>query len=34
MTYQYKFVMKLNAEYEKHLEFTVYTIVQPNQWVS
>ena len=34
MTYQHEFVMKLSAEYEKHLEFIVYAIVQPNQWVS
>ena len=33
MTYQQKFVMKLNPEYEKHLEFTVCAIVQPNRWV-
>jgi hypothetical protein len=34
MTYQQKFVMKLNPEYEKHLEFTVCAVVQPNRWVS
>ena len=34
MTYQHEFVMKLNPEYEKHLEFTVCAIVQPNRWVS
>jgi hypothetical protein len=34
MTYQHEFVMKLNLEYEKHLEFTVCAIVQPNRWVS
>jgi hypothetical protein len=34
MTYQHEFVMKLNPEYEKHLEFTVCAVVQPNQWVS
>jgi hypothetical protein len=25
---------KCCAEYEKNLEFTVYAVVQPNQWVS
>ena len=34
MTYQHEFVMKLNPEYEKHLEFTVCAVVQPNWWVS
>jgi hypothetical protein len=34
MTYQHKFVMKLNLEYEKHLEFMVYAVMQPSQWVS
>ena len=34
MTYQHEFVMKLNAECEKNLEFTVCATVQPNQWVS
>jgi hypothetical protein len=34
MTYQHEFVMKLNPEYEKHLEFTVCAVVQPNRWVS
>jgi len=24
----------LNPEYEKHLEFTVCAVVQPNRWVS
>ena len=34
MTYQHEFVMKLSAEYEKNLEFTVCAVVQPNWWVS
>ena len=34
MTYQHKFVMKLILEYEKHLEFMVCAVVQPNRWVS
>jgi hypothetical protein len=34
MTYQHEFVMKSNPEYEKHLEFTVCAVVQPNRWVS
>ena len=33
MTYQHEFVMKLDAEYEKTLEFMVCAIVQPNWWV-
>jgi hypothetical protein len=34
MTYQHEFVIRLNAEHEKDLEFTVYAAVQPNRWVS
>jgi hypothetical protein len=33
MTYHYEFIMKLDAEYEKNLEFMVYATVQPNWWV-
>src|SRR6266851_9032645 len=33
MTYQHEFVMKRNAEYKKHLEFTVCAVVQPYYWV-
>jgi hypothetical protein len=33
MTYQHEFVMKLNAEYEERLEFTVCAVLPPNRWV-
>jgi hypothetical protein len=33
MTYRHEFVMKLNAEYEKNIEFMVCAVVQPNRWV-
>ena len=34
MTYQHEFVIRLNTEYEKDLEFMVCAVVQPNHWVS